>query len=108
MKKTTLSGLVLGVTLVLAQLHSMPAWADGRKGAGGISQVIAFGDSFSDNGVKQKLSTNAVAAGVLGARVKPETVFPGALLKRSSRRRGPRQSTERRSDRLRRRGSDVG
>lgn len=72
MKKTTLSGLVLGVTLVLAQLHSMPAWADGRKGAGGISQVIAFGDSFSDNGVKQKLSTNAVAAGVLGARVKPD------------------------------------
>jgi phospholipase/lecithinase/hemolysin len=56
----------------LVQVSSPPAWAGERKDVGGISQVIAFGDSFSDNGVKQKLSTNAVAVGIPNAKVKPD------------------------------------
>ena len=42
-------------------------------------QIIAFGDSYSDDGVKLKLSTKAVAAGIPGAVVMadPKLYFDG-------------------------------
>jgi len=52
---------------LVAQMQTAAASAEGR-----ITQIIAFGDSYSDDGVKLNLSTKAVAAGIPDAVVMPD------------------------------------
>jgi phospholipase/lecithinase/hemolysin len=52
---------------LVAEIRTSTALAQGR-----LTQIIAFGDSYSDNGVKLHLSTQAVAAGMPHAVVKPD------------------------------------
>ena len=61
--------ITFGVSAVVAAIGAPMVSAQDRSG---ITQIIAFGDSYTDHGVKLNLSTKAVAAGVSDAVVKPD------------------------------------
>jgi len=61
--------ITFGMLVIVAAIRAPMASAQDR---GSVTQIIAFGDSYTDDGVKLNLSTKAVAAGVSDAVVKPD------------------------------------
>lgn len=68
--RTVLTGLLV-TSFALTGATAVSAKTDKE----GVSQVIAFGDSFSDNGEANRISKKVVASGNTSAYVKPGDLF---------------------------------